>query len=87
MPDAIYIDYFETDTVNKLQTDIMKFVDDWARNQKTPIPQKEIISKMRSDGVKDCTTVNALNSLLKKRFIRRAYMITNKTFYVQLRRV
>lgn len=79
--------YKEFTDVNKLQTDIMLFVDQWVRIEKTPVPQKEIISNMRLKGIHDFTTVWSLNALLRKGYIRRAYMISNKTYYVQLRRV
>lgn len=73
--------------VNKLQTDIMLFIDRWVHIEKTPVPQKKIILAMKQVGIKDCTTVFSLNSLLRKGYIRRAYITSNKTFYVQLRRV
>jgi hypothetical protein len=79
--------YVDVTGVNRLQREIMLFIDDWARNKKTPIPQKEIILGMVEKGVKTFTTINALNSLLKKGYIRRSCEISNKTFYVQLRRV
>ena len=73
--------------INKLQYSIMIFVDEWARNEKTPVPRKEIVKNMEKDGVKSFTTINAINSLLKKGFIRRAVMISNKSYYVQLRNI
>lgn len=79
--------YISVNEINKLQTDIMHFVDRWVREQKTPVPQKEIIICMKDAGIKDFTTINALNSLLHKGYIRRAYTISNKTFYVMLRKV
>ena len=81
---AVYINLKE---INKLQTRIMKFVDQWAHEEKTPIPLKEIIEEMKRQGIKDFTTVNAINGLLNKGFIRRAVTISNTTSFVQLRRV
>ena len=81
---TVYISVVE---INKLQTDIMKYVDVWVHTEKGPIPQRQIILKMKSDGVLECTTVNALNALLRKGYLRRAYTISNRTFYVALRRV
>lgn len=81
---TVYISVVE---INKLQTDIMKYVDEWIHTEKTPVPQRAIILHMKEAGTVECTTVNALHSLLKKGYIRRAYTISNKTFYVQLRRV
>lgn len=65
----------------------MQFVDWWVHNQKTPIPLKAIIEEMKRQEVKSFTAVNAINSLLRKGYIRRAYTISNKTYFVQLRRV
>lgn len=73
--------------INRLQQDIMWFVDGWARREKTPISLKEIITHMQGEGVKSFTTVNAINSLLRKGYIRRAVTISNKTFYVQTKRI
>jgi len=71
--------------INKLQHDIMIFIDGWARTKKTPIPRKEIIKDMEVKGVKNFTAINAINSLIKKGYIRRAVTISNKTYYIQLR--
>lgn len=84
MTKAIYI---SIDDVNELQTNIMLYVDWWVHIKKTPIPQREIIIEMKNKGVKDFTCVNALNSLLKKGYIRKSYAISARTTYVQLRRV
>ncbi len=83
MSKPVWINHTE---INELQTRIMLFVDDWVHTKKTPIPQKDIIAAMLSDGVKTFTTVGALNTLLKKGYIRRAITVSNKTMYVQLRR-
>lgn len=84
MPKTFYVDLSE---VNELQRNIMNFIDGWVRSEKTPVPQKEIISAMTKMRVKTFTTINALNALLRKGYIRRAVVISNKTSYVQLRRV
>ena len=84
MPKDDYTNLYE---VNELQTKIMEFIDKWVHEEKTPVPQKEIIIEMKRQGVKDFTAVNAINSLLKKGYIRRAVVISNKSYYVQLRRV
>lgn len=65
----------------------MLFVDRWVREKKTPVPHREIIGEMKKQKVHDFTTVNAINALLRKGYIRRACTISNKTFYVQLRNV
>ena len=79
-----YIDFYE---INELQHNIMVVVDHWVREKKTPIPHHEIIVEMKRQGIKDFTTVNAIGSLLKKGFIRRAVVVSNKSFYVMLRSV
>lgn len=84
MSDTKYIDYYE---VTGLQIKIMKFVDIWAKEKKIPIPQKEIIKAMELEGIKNYTTANALNSLMKKGFLRHAIITSNQTFYVQLKRL
>jgi hypothetical protein len=80
--------YVNLSGINKLQEEIMHFVDWWAKNEKTPVPRKAIIDKMKESGVKGFTTINALSSLLKKGYIRRTYAsYQNKTFYVQIRTI
>lgn len=82
MSHTVYVDFHE---INKLQTDIMIFVSWWVHKKKTPIPYREIIVDMTSKGVKDFTTIKAINVLVKKGYIRRAYISSNKTYFVQLR--
>lgn len=65
----------------------MKCVDDWAMKEDHPIPLRFIISNMKDCGHKSFTVVNAINSLLKKGYIRRAVNLSNTTSFVQLRRV
>lgn len=84
MPGTKYLDLYE---INELQRTIMKFIDNWVITKKTPIPQSAIVKNMTEAGTKDFTTVNAINALLRKGYIRRAIITSNKTFYVQLRRV
>ena len=84
MPKTEYIDLYD---ISNLQRTIMVFVGEWVYLQKTPIPQKEIVEKMKSMGIKDFTAVNAINALLRKGYLRRAVITSNKTFYVQLRSV
>lgn len=77
--------YANFSEINKLQTDIMKFVGIWVREKKTPVPRKEIIKNLQENGVNMPTTRSALYSLLRKGYIREAVTISNKTTYVQLR--
>lgn len=84
MPDTIYVSLLE---LNVLQTDIMKFISWWVHEKKVPVPLKEIIASMTSKGIKSPTTIKSINVLLKKGYIRRAVIISNKTFFVMLRSV
>lgn len=78
--------------IKKLQVEIMQFVDVWVHTEKTPIPQKEIITRMEQQGKKVNSVVGALNRLLKKGYIVRVKMYGtsgqgngNKTYYKQIR--
>lgn len=84
MSDIKYIDLYE---ISNLQIKIMKFVDVWATEKKIPIPQKEIVKEMENNGIKNYTTANALNTLVKWGYLRHAVKTSNQTFYVQLKRV
>lgn len=84
MPRTSYTNLKE---INELQENIMIFVDVWVHKEKTPVPLKEIIENMTQQGVKNFTTIKAINVLLKKGYIRRAFTISNKSSFVQLRRV
>ena len=69
--------------INELQTKIMVYAKFWANTQKTIIPQKEIIIAMQLAGVKSYTALNAINSLIRKGYLRKAYSEkANRTFYV-----
>lgn len=65
----------------------MILIDDWAKVQRVPIPRKLIIAELVKEGVKPFTVVNAIRSLDKKGYIRKAVTISNSTSYVQLRGV
>lgn len=81
-------DYINFRDINNLQESIMILVGVWAKTEKTPMPRKEIIQKMTENGVKNCTTITALNSLLRKGYIRRSNSGNgNATSYVQLKAV
>jgi Fe2+ or Zn2+ uptake regulation protein len=82
-------DYINLDELNVFHMEIMRFIALWVREHKTPVPQKEIILVMGKAGKhpKPPTVVWALNSLLEKGYIRRACIVSNKTYYVLLRTV
>jgi len=82
MPDVISVSFDETGNV---QTVIMQFVSKWVREKRTPVPKQEILAQMETDGIKSVRTINALNSLVNRGYIRRAHVISNKAYYVQLR--
>jgi hypothetical protein len=84
MPKTQYQDLYG---VSQLQKQIMEFVEDWVHTKKVPIPKQEIVAFMLAEGTKDFTTANAIKSLLRKGYLRRAVITSNKTYYVQLRRV
>lgn len=65
----------------------MQFITKWVREQKTPIPQKEVIKAMEKEGIKSYTVAGALNFLLRNGFIRRAVITSNQTFYVQIKTI
>ena len=79
--------YTNLSEIDELQTNIMRFVGYWARTEKIPIPLREIIKAMENQSVNDFTTIKAINVLLKKGYIRRAVVISNKSSFVQLRSV
>lgn len=79
--------YTNLSEINDLQTAIMHFIADWVHIEKTPIPLKEIIEGMTLQGVHNFTTIKAIDVLLKKGYIRRAIVISNKSSFVQLRSV
>lgn len=84
---TVYVDLKGT---SKLQVSIMKFVDNWVRTQKTPVPRKEIVKAMEAKNITQHAVKNALEGLLRQGYLRRAITVagrSNKAFYVQLRRV
>jgi len=81
-------DYILAREINDLQVFIMLFIKEWANTVKTPVSRSKIIERMTSNRIKPYTTINALNSLLTKGYIRRAYSEQqNKTFYVMIRNI
>lgn len=84
VPRTKYINYSD---VTELQTEVMKFVDNWVHTKKTPVPRAEIIKYMQTKGKSMPITRDAINRLKDKGYIREAFTISNKTMFVQLRRV
>lgn len=73
--------------VTDLQYKIMLFVDFWVRKEKTPVPHREILSKMFIENLTpEQTTFKSIASLVKKGYLRKSGS-NRKRVYVQLRRV
>ena len=79
-----YFDY-NLSELTDLQKRIIEFIGIWVHKEKTTVPLKEIIAEMIRQGTKDATTIKAVNSLVKKGYIRRDSMRSNKTRFVQIR--
>ena len=84
MPKTIYVSISE---ISDLQGEIMTFIQTWVHQKKTPTPLKEIIANMENNGVNKNNTIYSLKILVQKGYIRRSNIISNKTFFVQLRTV
>lgn len=69
------------------QHEIMLFIDSWIKTKKTTVPKKEILNTLQKKGIQDHTINNALNSLIRNRYISRASTSTRGggTFYKQHR--
>ena len=79
--------YTSLNELNDTQTTIMTYISWWVNEKKTTVPLKEIIDNMIKEGIKKDTTVKALQVLLKKGYIRRAVVISNKSYFVKLRSI
>lgn len=79
--------YINLKDINTVQQKIMRFVETWAHSEKTPIPKVKLVSSMKDQGVKEPTILNSISVLLKRGYIRRAVGTSNKTYYVQIRKV
>lgn len=74
--------------INGLQRSIMVFVKWWANTKKTPVPKREIIKHMEVQKVKVRTASNAIDTLIEKGYVRRAYTEqANRTSYVMIRNI
>lgn len=81
-------EYISFEEINPLQERIMLFIQNWVKTKKTPVPQKEVVKQMKREGFKVPTILNALASLVKRYYIRRACTLAqNRTFYIQLRTI
>lgn len=79
--------YLNVSEINDLQKKIMLYVQEWIREKKTPVPRQQIVLRMKQENIHGFTTINALDTLMRKGYIRRAVTFSNKTLFVQIRRV
>jgi hypothetical protein len=79
---TIYIDFY---SLNEAQVAVIKLVEIWCKTNKKPIGHKEILKQMKFNKMQEYTTANAIKSVVKKGYLRRAVTSGNKTFYVLLR--
>lgn len=64
----------------------MRTISEWVKEEKTPISQAEVIKRtVNKHDIAAASVISALKVLLKKGYIRRAVITSNKTYYVQLR--
>jgi len=79
--------YWDFEEINENQTKVMRFIIDWVKTKKTPVPHHEIIVGMKAQGYGEPTVVGILGFLLKNGYIRRAVVPSNKSFYIQIRTI
>jgi len=79
--------YVSINELSDSQMKVMEFIRDWVKEKKKTVPLKRIIQEMSKKGMKNETTIYSLKILIKKGYIRRSQMISNKTEFVQLRNV
>ena len=79
--------YISISDLTELQNKIMQFISEWSHQEKTPVPLWLVKRVMMAENVKEPTAINAINGLLLKGYIRRAYIISNKTYFVMLRSI
>ena len=74
--------------INQQQEDVMRFIVEWVKTQKTPVPKKEVVAGLQIKGVPVDTIEWSLGVLLVKGYIRRANTEKQNTVaYVQLRTI
>jgi hypothetical protein len=74
--------------ISRLQTNVMIFIKWWAKTKNTPIPRSEIIKAMKLHKVNAPSSIDAINALLFKGYIRRGYSPqANKTIFVMIRNI
>lgn len=78
--------YTETSTsISEAQRQALAFVTSWASEQKTPCPKKELFKYLINADVSESTSRKAIESLVKKGYIRRAITPTKQSYFVLLK--
>ena len=80
-------DYVDLEVLTQTQLKIMEIVEDWVKTEKTPIPKTKIVTEMKEKGVVEATTQFGLLGLVKRSYLRKAIIVSNRAYFVQLRRV
>ena len=65
----------------------MEIVDVWAHTEKTPIPRGVLFKELILRDIPDATVDKTIRNLVKKGFLRRTTIGSNKVAFVQLRRI
>lgn len=83
---AGFTNYRSINDLSEQQTEVMKFIMEWAKNNKSPVSNSEIVKNMKQQGMKADVIKWSLSVLLAKGYIRRGWTEKyNTTVYVQLR--
>ncbi len=78
----MYISSSNINGINGLQLKILQFANIWAKKERTPVPQDEIINEMKKTKESPATVVGDLYILRKKGYIEKVkiYGDTHKYF-------
>lgn len=80
-------DYVDLEVLTKTQLKIMEIVEKWVKTEKTPISKTRIMTEMKEQGEVESTVQYALLGLVRNNYLRKAIIVSNKAYFVQLRRV
>lgn len=81
---STYVSFTELD---QLQQAIMEYINEWVHEKKSPVPLQEIIKYMDTKEVARSRVVYAADVLCRKGYIRRSFVISRETSFVQLRSI
>lgn len=83
---AGFTNYRSVNDLSEQQSEVMKFIIEWAKNNKRPVSNAEVVKNMKELGMKADVIKWSLSVLLAKGYIRRGWTEKyNTTVYVQLR--